>query len=357
MPWGPNTSTGACTGTSCWQDLNGDGVVQLNELSGTPTVSNSRFVNGVLTAAGNSIDPNAQIGRTREGVVGIQHELMPNFAVGVDYIYRKYDRGTTTYTIGYTPGSANGTLASLYTGPLTYTDPQSGISAPYYVICQGCSRPSGIGSISVTNPNYSVYNGVDISATKRFSNRWQMNTALTVQSNPQYYPATSATCVNPTGCNFINGFGNTSITNSSRYIFKASGSYVLPWDVNVAANYNLIDGQIRVESINGPGQVYGGTTGNISYTTLTFENAGTHRFPTTSVLDMSAQKSFKLRGGKETVKAMLDAFNVLNSNVPYYNSGQGINPYVSNNVDSAGFTQLQSIVPPRVFRIGFGLTF
>ena len=72
---------------------------------------------------------------------------------------------------------------------------------------------------------------------------------------------------------------------------------------------------------------------------------------------MSAQKSFKFRGGKDSVKVMLDAFNALNTNVPYYNSGQGINPYVSSNLDSSGFTQLSSIVPPRVFRVGFGLTF
>jgi hypothetical protein len=358
LTYGPNSSTGACTGTSCWQDLNHDGLVQANELSGTPTPSSSAFVPGQpLAPVGNSIDPNAQLSRTREGVVGFQHELFSNFAVGVDYIYRKYDHGTTTYTIGYTPGSANGTLASIYTPGGSYTDPVTGISAPYYVICNGCSRPVGIGSIAVTNPNYQVYNGVDITATKRFSHRWQMNTGLTIQDNPQYYPVTSSTCVNPTGCQFINGFSNTSITNSSRYIYKASGSYVFPYDITAAANYNLLDGQIRQQSINGPGQVYGGTTGTISYGTLTYNNVGTNRYPTTSVLDLSAQKSFKFRGGKNSVKATFDCFNVLNTNVPYYNSGQGINPYASNNISTAGFTQLSSIVPPRVFRVGFGLTF
>ena len=140
-------------------------------------------------------------------------------------------------------------------------------------------------------------------------------------------------------------------------IFKASGSYLLPCNIDVAGDYNLIDGQIRFESINGPGQVYGGTTGNITYTTLNFNNAGTNRYPSTGVLDLSAQKSFKFRSGKDSIKAMLDCFNVMNTNVPYYNSGQGINPYASNNVSTPGFTQLSSIVPPRIFRVGFGLTF
>ena len=101
LTWGPNNSNGTCsaTATGCWQDLNLDGIIQPNELTGTPSSSNSSlFQNGVFKPAGNIVDPSAKIGRTREGVVGVQHELISNLAVGVDFIYRKYDRGTTTYT-------------------------------------------------------------------------------------------------------------------------------------------------------------------------------------------------------------------------------------------------------------------
>ena len=71
-------------------------------------------MNGVLLPAGNIVDQSAQIGRTREAIVGMQHELIANLAVGVDFIYRKYDRGTTTYTIGYQPGGPNGSLSAIY---------------------------------------------------------------------------------------------------------------------------------------------------------------------------------------------------------------------------------------------------
>ncbi len=73
----------------------------------------------MLAPAGNIVDPSAKIGRTREAIVGIQHELIANLAIGVDYIYRKYDRGTTTYTIGYQPGAPGYPLSQIYTGPLT----------------------------------------------------------------------------------------------------------------------------------------------------------------------------------------------------------------------------------------------
>ena len=52
----------------------------------------------------------------------------------------------------------------------------------------GAMRPSGAGSITMTNPNYQIYNGVDFTVTKRYSDKWQINGALTIQDNPQYFP-------------------------------------------------------------------------------------------------------------------------------------------------------------------------
>ena len=70
LTWGPNLSSGACSttpGAPCWTDANRDGLVQVNELVGTPTATTSRFnpATGQVTAAGNSVDPSAQIARTR----------------------------------------------------------------------------------------------------------------------------------------------------------------------------------------------------------------------------------------------------------------------------------------------------
>jgi len=355
LTYGPNTSTGACTGTSCWTDANHDGIIQASELTGTPTSNTSRFnpQTGVLNPNTNTVDPKAKIGRSREGIVGVQHELIPNFAVGVDYIYRKYDNGTTTFLIGYQPGGPNGSLTALYSGPLTYTDPVTGISAPYFVVCDGCTRPTG-STIAVTNTDYQVYQGVDITATKRYSNRWQMQTGLTFQTNPQHFTTGSSSFVNPTGYQFQNGF-NTS--GELRYIVKMSGSYTFPWDITGSANFNWQDGAVRVVTINGPGQVAGGTTGTITYNTLEFQNRGSTRLDPTKLLDLSASKSVRFNGGRDRVKLTLDCFNVLNSNTPFNAGNTNINAFASNNKSLPGFTQPTSIVPPRVFRVGATLQF
>jgi hypothetical protein len=272
-----------------------------------------------------------------------QHELIPNLAVGVDFIYRKYDRGTTTYTIGFAPGQPGFPISQLYQ-PATYTDPLTGLGAQYYVLCDGCSRPSGLGSVTVTNPNYQTYTGVDLTATKRFSNKWQMQTSLTIQDNPQFFPSGSASFLNPTGLEFNNG-----ISTIAKYLFKAQGSYTLPWDINASANFNWNQGGTRTLSINGPGAVYGGTTGTITYNTLTQASLDTFRFDAVKLLDIGFQKSVNFNGGRNRVKVMLDGFNMFNVNT--------IQAFASNNQSVAGFTQPSTIVPPRVFRVGASVNF
>jgi len=346
LTWGPNASSGACSATAsgCWTDANRDGVIQINELTGSPTSSSARFINGVLQPAGNLVDPSAKIGRTREAIVGIQHELISNLAVGVDFIYRKYDRGTTTYVIGFEPGGNPGYDASraIYQ-PATYVDPVTNLSATYYVVCSGCSRPTG-GNITLTNPNYQTYRGVDLTATKRFSNRWQAALALTLQDNPNFFPAGTAQFINPTGLEF-----NQGISTISKYLFKAQGSYTFAWDISASANFNFNQGGTRTLSINGPGAVAGGTTGTITYNTLTQASLDTFRFEPVKLLDVGIQKTFKFRSGKNRVRLMLDGFNMFNVNT--------IQGYASNNQSLAGFTQPNSIVAPRVFRFGTSVQF
>ena len=99
------------------------------------------------------------------------------------------------FDLGYQPGAPGYPLTNLYTGPLTWTDPTTGISAPYYVIREGVSQPSGVGEITVTSPSYQDYHGVDMTLTKRYSDRWQAALAVTIQTNPVFGDASRT---NPT---------------------------------------------------------------------------------------------------------------------------------------------------------------
>jgi hypothetical protein len=361
LTWGSNLSSGACntnSGGSCWTDANHDGVIQRAELQGTPSSSSSRFDTGtgVLRPAGNIVDPSAKIGRTREAIVGVQHELIRNLAVGVDYIYRKYDRGLYTYTVGYQPGAAGFPLSQIYEGPLTWHDDTTGIDAPYYVIKQGASRPSGADQITMTDLSYQVYQGVDITANKRYSDRWQMQAALTIQTNPNYYPTGSYE--DPQNIEFQNGRSTIS-----KYNLKINGSYTLPYDISASANFNLVQGthghattnsSTAQPVIDGPGSVYGGlsSTGRdttISRSTLEYQPRGIAKLENVQLLDLGIQKTFKFGASNRQIKLMFDAFNVFNINT--------ITRFSTNNFSRSTYNSPTEIISPRVFRIGTRIAF
>jgi hypothetical protein len=128
-----------------------------------------------------------------------------------------------------------------------------------------------------------------------------------------------------------------------------------------STNFNLNDGANRNMLIRGPGNVYGGTTGTISYNpnggnansnTLRFEPGGTTRLEKTMLWDLGLNKTFTFRGGQNRIKVTVDGFNMLNS--------APVLGFSSNNLSLLGTTanpvipaeRISSILPPRVFRAG-----
>jgi hypothetical protein len=354
LTWGPNQSSGACSATAnapCWTDANQDNVVQANELVGTPTANTARFdtTTGVLNNALPIIDPDLKIGRTREAIVGFDHEIMANTRVSMDFVYRKGDRGSATYINGYQPGAAGFPASQIYEGPVMFTDPITGISAPYYTVCQGCTRPTGT-NMTATSLAYTTYRGVTASVEKRLSMKWQMLSSLTWNDQKSFAPTgafstSGSTAGDPTGVVFTNG----RTSGTGRYTFKVLGSVQVPFGIQAAANFNLQDGAVRTRTINGPGSVYGGTSGTISRTTLTFEPLGTTRLKPIKLLDVSLSKVLSIPGGRQKVTLMLDCFNAFNVNT--------IRTYTSNNISLASSNNVSTIVAPRVFRAGVRFTF
>jgi hypothetical protein len=350
LEWGNNNTSGSCSttaGSNCWNDANRNGFIERNELIGPPDFP-SNFVNGVLLASGNRVAEDAKLGRTREITAGISHELIANLAVGADYIYRKYDRGTQSYVIGYDPGSPGFPVSSIYEStPRVHTDTATGKTANYFVVQQGLRRPSG-SSITRTNLDYQVYQGVDLTLNKRYSNKWQANIAVTLQKRNDY----DVYFLNPTAVDLDQGRNS-----GARYLIKVNGSYDLPWGVMFSTNFNLNDGPTRDLVINGPGNVYGGTSGTIQYSTLSFEPTGTTRLEKQMLWDFGINKTFTFRGGQNRIKATIDGFNILNSAT--------VLDYSSDNISSAGTTsnpippsqRISSIIPPRVIRAGITVWF
>ena len=206
------------------------------------------------------------------------------------------------------------------------------------------------GTITVTNPNYQVYNGVDITVTKRYSDRWQLAGGVTIQDSPLYFPVGSSDFSNPTGRIYRDG-----VSTLAKYVLKLNGSYELPWGIVAAGNLNMFQGASRTLTMDGPGNVYGGVNaaGNpttISYTTLEFQNRNETRIEDTKMLDLGVQYVLRVGPGeKYQVRFMADLFNVFNVNT--------VLSYASGNVSTANATAPSSIIPPRVLRLGVRMLF
>lgn len=133
------------------------------------------------------------------------------------------------------------------------------------------------------------------------------------------------------------GLGNIYI--NAKWLFKLSGMYQLPGDVNVSAFFNARQGYPFEQGILVPARATGG-----GQPTVLLQGVGDSRLPTYDNLDLHVERPIKL-GAVHFVPA-IDVFNVTNSNiVQAFRSTQ--NATNANNIQAA--------VAPRILRIGIRL--
>jgi hypothetical protein len=196
------------------------------------------------------------------------------------------------------------------------------------------------------------YHGLEIAARKRYSNRWMMNGSFAWNDRRDY--------------DLFGGQGGFDRTNvklqegynaQRRYVVKLSGMYTLPGAWNIAGNLNVEEGASRTISYRAPnrisGQRFGGfnpTTGNrqtLGVFDFQVEPSGTTHLPTLSILDIQADKAFRI--GRQRLNFSATLFNAFNVAT--------IRNYSSSRLDQSTFTRVSSIVPPRVARFMLRWTF
>jgi hypothetical protein len=318
-----------------WNDLNGDRNIQANELDLTKLLSYSANYDPANPSAQltpNKVDSNLKSDRTFEAVVGVEHELMRDFSVGVSYVYRKYDRFTWTPRIG---------LSSKDYVPVTYaatcgntTCAQQTFSVVYYQL------PFQIPAASIlTNQDYyRDFNGLEITARKRLSNRWMMNGSLVLNSSIVHYPGPQS-YEDPTTIPFADNAQASSL--NARWVGKLSGMYQFPWGINASAFLNTRQGYPLIKTIQSPTR-----TGSIGRVNVPLVPYGEERFPTMTMLDIRVEKWFAIK--KTQFAFSVDVFNLTNANTV-------LDQETRQNVSTAN--NVFSILAPRVARFGLRFKF
>jgi Carboxypeptidase regulatory-like domain/TonB-dependent Receptor Plug Domain len=273
-----------------WNDINGDRHFQLGEQTGSPVISRV----DVTTV---SRDPDYRRPYTDEFTGGIDHELFPSLRLSIIGTHRVERDVQATSNPALPYDTFLTTRADLGRDGVAGTADDS--TFQFY------NRTStAVNQTFFTNDRSfrQTYNGLEITGTKRMSNRWQMLMGYTYSQTRQKGLSVST---NPNA--LINAEGPvTGQTGDRPHQFKVTGTYILPfYDIGFAANLNRQSGAVITRSINTAQTVGGNTAVNV-------EPLGSYRLPTRTAADLRFFKTTNF--GSRSLELSVDVHNVTNTN-------------------------------------------
>lgn len=286
-----------------WSDANRDGFVQRDELDLNRLLSfsgNFDPANPTALQSATRVDANLENDRTDEFTIGFEREVAGNFGVGALYIYRNYPhyqnitltdgvRSADYLPVAFTASCGNDTCSDR-TFAVTYFE------LPFTLPGTG---------VTTNADRTRKYHGLELTARKRFSDRWMLNGSVNLQSTTIQYGGPDVSYQDPTDIEQLDG-AQTGTANA-RWFGKVSALYVLPWqDVGVSGFFNLRQGYPYNRVIQSPTR-----RGGLGRANVDIDRWGDVRLDDHYQLDLRVDKQFPL--GRSRWTAALDVFNVLNA--------------------------------------------
>jgi len=343
--------------TYVWNDVNGDLLFQ----PGAATWDGQKYVGGEfgnLTNTSNLavavFDRSLRRPYRNETTISVDHELLPDFLLSVSYLHtRERDiQGTidnsiaswgTDYTqVTLTDPGRDGRLGTADDQPLPLYSQNAGV----------------VNSTKTINDDRlsAHYNGVDIVANKRYSNKWTLLGGYTYSRT--HVDLTSL--ANPNAA-LVNAGGESG---GRRHNLKLSGSYQLPRNVLVAANYRLQSGLPITRTWAVPACTATVTSNCVRQSNLTVnaEPRGSEELPWLPTLDLRGGTFFRMGGNR--LEVSVDVYNVTNTNTVYgVRTNTGLANIRAAGDPAAPVTQISAflsptqVLAPRVARLNFTYSF
>jgi hypothetical protein len=320
--------------TCPWGDANGDGKFQDAEITGAC----SAFSGGATT----NFAPGVRWPYSDELTGGVETQLPGAVRVGAMFYYRTNkdqlgDRNTLVPTSAYTKHTI--TIPNGIGGGPGNTNPQP-------MTVDVWNIPANLASADLTirdnDPHLDTeYKGIEFTATKRFSSRWQMQAGFTIGKNEGGFGDTDLN--DPNRLRFPRGI----IGNDSERALRVSGSYRLPGDVSVAGSMLANNGYpyVSTYSLTRAVAATQGITLTRATQTINLSERGDERLPNVMMIDLRLSRPFRF--GSRSFQPTIDFFNVTNTDTrDNQNSAIGAN-----------YLLPTSILSPRIIRVGFSLNF
>jgi hypothetical protein len=339
------------TTTFKWHDLNGNGTLDPGEVDFNPNGPDfvSTSVLGASAAIANAVpNPNLKQPGSNEYSLSVERQLIPNFAVRVTGIYSKEfnpyrvqnnRRPYGAYNIPITnpiPAPNGSVPAGNPYGTITYYDYPAAYAGSAF------QQPTIINDPKAAQ----TYRSFEAALSKRLSNRWMLMASYS--ATKLHIPYVTNTMLNVgsacIGCVDLTTYDpNAEIfaaNNTWDWMTRVSGSYTFPLDVLVSVNFDNRSNTAwaRVVSFTGGTQ--------IPSISLRVEPIGSQRLPSTNLLSLRVEKSFRLSKGQK-ITGRMNMYNALNTNTTL----------TVQQLSGKTFGNSLSIAPPRIAEFAVAYTF
>jgi outer membrane receptor protein involved in Fe transport len=328
--------------TCPWLDPNGDGKFQASEV----VQSSCSGFPGVSTRYAGANGPRWPY--SDEVTVGVEQQVIKDMRVGAMFYYRtnKDQLGTRNLDV----------KSNAYT-PFTTTVPNGPNGSTTVTVFNLQPAFNGLQNNIVDNdPDLDTeYKGVELTANKRFSHRWQMVAGFTVGQNTgglntggSNTGGTSSGQMQTSDLNDPNNtiFSNGVVGNDSKVAFRLSGSYLIPGNVSVAGTMLSNGGYPYYSSYSVTrASVAPAVTLTRATQVIPLSERGDERLPTVTMVDLRISRPIKF--GQRQIVPQLDLFNIGNAGtIVRYNVAVG-----------STYLTPAEIVAPRIIRVGFSIDF
>jgi len=285
----------------------------------------------------------------QEAIVGIDHELLPDFRVGVSYIYK-------TQKNIWEDTEKNNELN--WAPTLLVSDPGYdgvfGTSDDAQLTAYDRVQPQGPYFFTNIKDAYRKYRGMEFVFEKRMSHKWQFLGSVVYSKTwgtmGNYYFASimgNEAFDNPNW--MINRDGR--LDTDRPLIIKLQGTYQLPYGINLSAYFIHSSGTPYAR------QVAVWSPGSYSYVTVNAETQGKRRNPSWNDLSLRVEKEFSF-GDFGKFGLFVDVYNALNNANVYTSSA--FHGYIEPDGsfrESPSWQRVTGVSSPRYVKVGVRFTF
>ncbi|HYO77854.1 MAG TPA: TonB-dependent receptor [Thermoanaerobaculia bacterium] len=349
-----------------WADRNGDKHVQRSEVlfeDGLYGWYGLDPNNPGATISPTRIDYDMDVPTTDEFIIGGERAINSQFSVGINFTHRIMNNMVFSMS-EKTRGSGNFYTAADWVlgGNASGTLPNGeAYSVPYYKLAAGVPAPTF--AVVTNRPGYSrSYNGVELFATKRLTNRWSLRGNVSWNDWSQNVDDQWGTNGDPTvlqtpyGCSICDGStvteGSGTLSGNkggvfinSRWSYVMTGQVELPWQTSIGLSLSGREGY----PVPYRHTLFDGTTAK----SVLVNGVDEQRLDNITNLDLRIAKEFSVMG-RAGVTVSLDAFNVTDERTVVQRQHQLYTRLATVNPAANRIIEMQS---PRILRLGARITF